>query len=94
MSYIKPKDVGSPKSYWLLRKVLYDGGEFQWSVAEGQWKDDSRWKECLALRWNGGPGGEKGNPQSRGYPTWFIVPDDLEEAIREVIDQINSKSSR
>ena len=94
MSYIEPKDVKSPKSHWLLRNVLRTGGEGQWSAAEGQWKDKSRWKDCLALRWNGESGREKGNPQSRGYPTWFIVPDDFEEAIREVIDEINSKSSR
>ena len=94
MKYIKPKDVESPKSHWLLRKVLRDGGEFQWSAAEGQWKGDSGWKDRLALRWNGGSGREKGIPQSRGYPTWFIVPSDLEEAIRKAIDEINSKSSR
>lgn len=94
MSYIKPKNVESPKSHWLLKKILYDGGEFKWSAAEGQWKGDSGWEDRLALRWNGGRGGEKGNPQSRGYPTWFIVPRALEEAIRELIEQINSKNSR
>ena len=43
MSYIKPKNVESSKSHWLLKKILYDGGEFKWSAAEGQWKGDSGW---------------------------------------------------
>lgn len=93
MSYVRPENVHSPKGHWLLKRVLHDGGEFEpaqtdasnWSAAEGQWKGDEGWYDCLALRWNGGTGGEIGNPQSRGYATWFIVPPELEDAIRRVI---------
>lgn len=94
MGYVRPKDVNSPKGNWLLKRVLHDGGELKptqtdalnWSAAEGKWKGDEGWYDCLALRWNGGSGGELGNPQSRGFPTWFIVPPKLEKAIRRVIN--------
>ena len=100
MSYVRPEDVRSPKGDWLLKRILHDGGESQpnqtdasnWSAAEGQWKGDDGWYDCLTLRWNGGHGGEIGNPQSRGYATWFIVPPKLEKAIRRVIN--SQKSTR
>lgn len=88
MSYVKPQDVASPRSRWRLRQVLYDGGEDNWSVAEGQWDNGALWTEVIALRWNGGKGSEMGNPQSRGLPTWFIVPDELECPVREAIAKL------
>lgn len=92
MSYVNPRNVNSPKSRWRLRQVLYDGGEWNWSAAEGQWDNDGLWREVLAVRWNGGNGAEIGNPQSRGLPTWFIVPDELEAVIRQVITQMSKTS--
>ncbi len=89
MPYIKPKNVTSPKHHWQLDKVLYDGGEGKWSVAEGQWDEKKR----LAIRWNGSEDKEKGNPQSTGYPTWFIVPSELEAAIRKRLKKF-SKSQK
>ena len=96
MSYVKPKDVESPKSRWILHRVLRDGGDGGWSAAEGQWKDDDGvWRYRLALRWNGGSEAKKiGNPQSRGNPTWFLVPHELEEAIREKIKEIHQRSGK
>ena len=88
MNYRRPEDVDSPRSHWLLHRVLYDGGESSWSAAEGQWKHENRWDPCLAIRWNGGGDTPIGNPQSRGNPTWFIVPPDLEDAIRAAINRI------
>ena len=85
MSYIRPGEVESPKSRWRLHLVLYDGGEDNWSAAEGQWEHDGRWDTVLAIRWNGKDGDRLGNPQSRGRPIWFIVPEELEPAIRAVI---------
>ena len=79
MSYIKPEDVTSPKKIWQLDKILYDGGEGKWSAAEGQWDGET----VLAIRWNGSKDKPIGNPQSTGYPTWFIVPPKLEDAIRK-----------
>jgi hypothetical protein len=92
MRYIKPDKVNSPKSHWLLRKVLHDGGQPSshagsgWSAAIGQWKDSEHgWTEVLALRWNGNKDNPLGNPQSRGLPTWFIVPPELAPAVRSAI---------
>ncbi len=46
------------------------------------------WGEVLAIRWNGRADAEIGNPQSRGLATWFIVPRQLEGALREVIARL------
>ena len=85
MSYVKPGDVISPKNRWRLRCVLHDGDEGGWSAAEGQWESDGFWGEVLAVRWNGSTGAEIGNPQSRGLATWFIVPKELEQPVRDAI---------
>lgn len=88
MTYTKPGEVASPKSRWRLRQVLHDSGEGGWSAAEGQWDDDGLWREVLAVRWNGTNGAPIGNPQSRGLATWFIVPDELENAFRATIAEL------
>ena len=90
MSYIVPGDVDSPRGRWRLHLVLYDGGEGNWSAAEGQWENNGRWDAVLAIRWNGKDGDKLGNPQSRGRPTWFIVPKELEPAIRVVINELGT----
>lgn len=86
MNYIQPADVDSPKKRWRLDKVLFDSGKGEWSIAEGQWDHNGRWKDVLAIRWNGSDELPKGHPQSRGLATWFIVPNKLEDAIRSVIN--------
>ena len=83
--YIRPEDVRSPKRHWRLIRVLHDGGPGQWSVAEGQWDNGDRWDTVLAIRWNGATGAEIGNPQSRGLPTWFILPEELEASVRRAL---------
>ena len=88
MSYVRPDDVNSPKKRWRLRKVLHDGGEGDWSAAEGQWKDEGSWSPVLAIRWNGVTGSEIGNPQSRGQPTWFIIPEEIEGPLRKAISKL------
>ena len=88
MSYVRPDDVISPKKRWRLRKVLHDGGEGGWSAAEGQWKDDGSWSPVLAIRWNGMTGTEIGNPQSRGQPTWFIIPEEMKAPLRKAISKL------
>ena len=72
---MNPRDVVSPQSSWQLIDVLYETAD--WSMAIGRWKsdDDGKWRPVLAQRWNGSEG-SKGNPISRGYPTWFVLPDD------------------
>jgi len=43
----------------------------------------------VGIRWNGsedGPG--IGNPQSRGNATWFILPEELAQAVLNRLDEI------
>jgi hypothetical protein len=70
-TYVKPSDVQSPKRHWSLIHVIFDGGENGSSLAIGRWDN----KPALAMRWNGNSGSPLGNPQSRGLPTWFVVPE-------------------
>jgi len=70
-TYVKPSDVQSPKRHWALIHVLFDGGENNSSLAIGRWDGSP----VLAMRWNGNQESPLGNPQSRGLPTWFVVPD-------------------
>ncbi len=87
MSYHKPEDVKSPQDMVSDVQVVYDGGEHNWSVAKLRWGG----QKAVGIRWNGGPESEipdrpatfpgLGNPQSRGYPTWFIVPEELHDAV-------------
>ena len=82
MTYIDPTQVLSPKATWDLNEVIYNGGSGGWSAADGLWDD----VPCLAIRWNGSDNDQGvGSPQSRGYPTWFIVPDELEAVTRQAI---------
>lgn len=86
MAYIDPATVLSPKDAWELTSVLWNTGQGDWSLAQGTWNKNP----CLAMRWNGSDGIEGiGNPQSRGHPTWFIIPDDLEDAIRKEADLLH-----
>lgn len=89
MTYQDPARVRSPKGAVTHLHVIYDGGEqteeFQWegwSVAELEWYENP----VLAIRWNGSTSHDGisavGNPQSRGNPTWFILPQPLYDAIK------------
>ncbi|MBI5970640.1 MAG: hypothetical protein HY884_05750 [Deltaproteobacteria bacterium] len=80
MSYIKPKMVTSPKSSLSkIVKVHRDEGAGEWSLAELEWDNYIR----LGVRWNGDSNNPIGNPQSRGISTWFILPDEIAEAVKE-----------
>ncbi len=85
MSYITPNLVVSPKKWVSNLNVIYDGGEHSWSLARMTW--DGR--ESIGLRWNGGSDDKRfpgiGNPQSRGVPTWFILPDELSEIVVKMV---------
>jgi len=72
-AYIVPEKVISPQKHWSLIKVLHDGGPGNYSVALG--------------RWNGSGDSPIGNPQSRGLPTWFIVPGNYQESIVEQLSK-------
>jgi hypothetical protein len=47
-----------------------------------------RWDgaEALGVRWNGSPDNLLGNPQSRGIPTWYILPDEIAAPLRARYD--------
>jgi len=82
MAYIDPNTVDSPKARWKCSKVLINTGQGGWSAAEGAFDE----RECLVMRWNGSDSDDSsGNPQSRGHPTWFVVPDELAGVIRREI---------
>ena len=83
--YPLPDTVISPRLHWSLIKVLFRGDSGDpskhhpdgYSVAVGKWDNTP----CLAIRWNCNEERPVGNPQSRGLPTWFIVPKELEAGI-------------
>ena len=86
-NYKYPEEVDTPRGRWNLRQVLYDGGADGWSVAEGTYDGETR----LAIRWNGNLSRTKeryGFPVVRGKPVWFMVPDELENAIRRALRSI------
>jgi hypothetical protein len=92
MAYVDPASVDSPKGSVRNLRVIFNAGEGEWAVAEIDWKGKAR----VGIRWNGREGEQGvGNPQSRGHPTWFIVPDLLEDAVREAAERLRkSKNSR
>ncbi|MBW2104359.1 MAG: hypothetical protein JRH05_17300 [Deltaproteobacteria bacterium] len=85
MSYVKPDLVISPKGRISDLTVIYDGGENSWSLARMKWDG----QETVGLRWNGGSNDPRfpgiGNPQSRGVPTWFILPDEVAEVVIKML---------
>jgi hypothetical protein len=91
MSYIPPNAVTSPRRHFTLITVLEDGrtgdnptGEGNVSVALGRWRSaDGAEEPILGVRWNGDDANPIGNPQSRGLPTWFVVPRHLRRSILE-----------
>ena len=83
--YPLPEEVTAPRLRWKLIKVLYKGDPSDpekhdpegYSIALGMWDD----VPCLAVRWNACEERPAGNPQSRGLPTWFVIPKELAEPI-------------
>ncbi len=84
MNYVDPASVTSPQDKVSDVEVIHDGGEHSWSAARLKWEDNP----VVGLRWNGSYDSEttKGMPQSRGYPTWFIVPEELQGAVVNYCD--------
>jgi|SRR5665213_2858651 len=73
---VPPASVKSPRSHWTLIAVL-EADKGGVALAIGSWDNDP----ALAIRWNGSPLNPIGNPQSRGLPTWFILPTWTYEAV-------------
>lgn len=85
--YKLPVEVISPKDKVSDVKPIFDNGNFHgaYSVAKLKWNK----KDVIGIRWNinereadkpnkrSGKEICKGEPNSRGYSTWFILPDDF-----------------
>jgi hypothetical protein len=84
MAYVEPSTVWAPKAAIRSVEVLYNRGAGEWSVARVVWGG----REKIGIRWNGDNGPGIGNPQSRGNATWFILPEELEEAILSKIEDL------
>jgi len=86
MSYIDPSIVVAPRVSIRSVDVLYNTGPGGWSVASVVWENAPR----IGIRWNGAPAGPGvGNPQSRGNATWFIVPEELEQVVKDKVEELN-----
>jgi hypothetical protein len=86
MAYIDPQTVVTPRNRIRSVDVLYNSGPGpgSWSAALLEFDGEQR----VALRWNGGEGTGMGNPQSRGKPTWFVVPPELGEVVRDEAERL------
>lgn len=85
MSYVEPASVLSPRASIRSVEVIYSTNNGGWSVAKIGWEDS----ESIGIRWNGSddaPG--IGSPQSRGNPTWFILPEELHDVILAKIEEL------
>jgi len=100
--YITPDKVTSPRRNWSLIRVLETGEQADSNgnhvaVAIGTWRHEEgeAGNTVLAMRWNGNKDWPIGNPQSRGLPTWFIIPGRLNDALIDTLskdDQILVRS--
>src|SRR5271157_1774759 len=87
MAYIDPQTVLSPRNRVGSVDVLYNGGPGDWPVARLEYDG----KERVGMRWNGKEEETGiGNPQSRGKPTWFVVPEQLSALVREEAEQLSN----
>ena len=86
MPYINPKTVVAPKHRVRDVRIVFDAGEVEksWSVAELKWNEE----EVFGVRWNGDSGSQKGTPVAHGNPTWFILPNEIAEAVRNMVERL------
>jgi hypothetical protein len=83
MAYVNPETVLTPKNRIRSVQVLYNGGQHSWSLALVDFDDAER----VGFRWNGADDETGiGNPQSRGKPTWAILPPELASVVREQVE--------
>nr|OYN53179.1 hypothetical protein B7L51_01265 [Pectobacterium carotovorum] len=85
---ICPKDVTSPQNkFKRLVEIIVNSGPEGFSLAWIDWDDlaDGKVEKVLAIRWNGYLEDDgtlnKGYPVNRGFPSWFIVPVELEHLL-------------
>jgi len=92
MPYIDPTTVQSPKGLVKDLDVVYDKGpvEQSWSIATLKWAE----KDAVGIRWNGDADKGTGTPQSRGHATWFIVPEEIAEAVLKAASALEKDKDR
>lgn len=90
MPYVDPSEVVGPRKTWKTKRIEFSTGrgtedEPGWSVASGLLNGTP----ALAMRWNGRDGDSgPGSPQSRGFPTWFIIPAELAPGVMREIARL------
>jgi hypothetical protein len=86
---IPASTVLSPRNSIRALHVVFDGGLWDannpnwsgWSVVMLTWEG----RPAVGMRWNGVVDETVGSPQSRGLPTWFILPEPFGEMILECV---------
>jgi hypothetical protein len=74
-SVVKIFDGDTENGAFSLAKITWEGTDcigIRWNVTQREWNDPNKKngsKKCV------------GEPNSRGYPTWFILPDDFIESL-------------
>jgi hypothetical protein len=87
MSYIDPQTVSSPRNRIGSVDIIYSSGPGGWSVARLEYDGVP---DRIGIRWNGSEEqAGMGNPQSRGKPTWFVVPEEFSTLVREQAEQLS-----
>lgn len=104
MKYKDPRTVQSPAKKITNVDVIYDGGgihsgdtgfsiaivtwggqrtlAMRWNVSENEWYNQEKLngvKECV------------GNPQSRGFATWFIIPTEIFDPESQITSEVIKK---
>jgi len=64
--------------------VVYKNIKERWAIVSLTWDN----RPALAIRWFWG---SKGQPLSSGYPTWFIIPEALNENHLSLLDENSEK---
>lgn len=89
-------DGGTNGAAFSIAKVIWQGEikiAVRWNVTEREWDDPNKIDGRVVC---------VGEPNSRGYPTWFILPNDLltallsgsgqiADGIRNVLKEISDK---
>ena len=83
MPYVDPETVKAPRRLVSIVDVLHNTGKDGWSVARVHYGGEPR----LGIRWNGGKKSGLGTPQSRGTPTWFLLPREFEQTVLERVEK-------
>ncbi len=67
-----------PTSRFKPESIVYNDGEF--AIAEGQWYEPGcEPTPATSCRWHAT---HPGYPQSRGYPQWMCLPDEVAKMLR------------